>query len=73
MMIVGPQTATEHHSVARRKLGLSAEMARRATQAILVWADAPLTRREISRAIDLAEAYRLSWWDSLHIASAPTS
>jgi predicted nucleic acid-binding protein len=69
-MIVSPQVATEHHSVAQRKLKLPADTARRASHAILAWADAPLTRKEVTKAIDLAQAHQLSWWDSLHIASA---
>jgi predicted nucleic acid-binding protein len=69
-MTVSPQVASEHHSVAQRKLGLRPAAARQATEAILVWCDAPLTRTEIARALDLQAKFRTSWWDAAHLASA---
>jgi hypothetical protein len=53
MLIVSPHVATHHHRVATRKLGLSPEIVRWARQAILDFADAPLTRRDMVKAMDL--------------------
>ena len=69
-MIVSPQVAKEHHSVAQGKLGLPATAARRATEAILAWCDAPLTRAEIVSAFDIEARWRTSWWDAVNLASA---
>ena len=69
-MIVSPQVAKEHHSVAQRKLGLPQAVARQASEAILAWCDAPLTRAEIVMAFDIEARWRTSWWDAVNLASA---
>ena len=69
-MVVSPQVAKEHHSVAQRKLGLPQAAARRASEAILAWCDAPLTRVEIQRAFDIEARWKTSWWDAVNLASA---
>ena len=69
-MVVSPQVAKEHHSVAQRKLGLPQAAARRASEAILAWCDAPLTRAELERALDIEARWKTSWWDAVNLASA---
>jgi predicted nucleic acid-binding protein len=69
-MVVSPQVAKEHHSVAQRKLHLPQAAARRASEAILAWCDAPLTRSEIQRAFDIEARWKISWWDAVNLASA---
>lgn len=69
-MVVSPQVAKEHHSVAQRKLRLPQAAARQASEAILAWCDAPLTRAEIARAFDIEARWKTSWWDAVNLASA---
>jgi len=69
-LVVSPQVAKEHHSAAQRKLGLPQAAARLASEAILAWCDAPLTRSEIQRAFDIEARWKTSWWDAVNLASA---
>jgi predicted nucleic acid-binding protein len=60
----------ETRNVAVRKLKIEAEDAARAILGLLPWCTAPYGAEEIRRALALTKRWRLSWWDSLVIASA---
>jgi len=60
----------EARSVAVRKLKIGAEDAAQAILGLLPWCTAPHTSDEIREALMLSKQWRLSWWDSMLIASA---
>lgn len=70
MLTISPQVAAEARSVAVRKLKIEAEDAAKAILGLLPWCTAPFGADEVSRALQLVAKWRLSWWDSLIIASA---
>jgi predicted nucleic acid-binding protein len=52
---------------------LARAKAKEVVQAYAVWIDAPTTAGTITRAIDLSDLARLSFWDALIVASAEQS
>jgi predicted nucleic acid-binding protein len=62
--------AAEARSAAVRKLKIGAEDAAKAILSLLPWCTAPYGADEVRRALALQARWRLSWWDSLIIASA---
>jgi predicted nucleic acid-binding protein len=67
---MSPQVAAEARSVAVRKLKIGTEDAAKAILGLLPWCTAPYGADEVRRALALQARWRLSWWDSLLIASA---
>lgn len=70
MFTISPQVAAEARSVAVRKLKIKAEDAAKAILGLLPFCTAPYGPDEIRNALRLQARWRLSWWDSLMIASA---
>lgn len=70
MLTISPQVAAEARSVAVRKLKINAEDAAKAILGLLPFCTAPYGADEVRRALALQARWRLSWWDSLMIASA---
>lgn len=69
-LTISPQVCAEARGVAVRKLKIDADEAARAILGLLPWCTAPYGGDEVRRALALAKRWRLSWWDSLAIASA---
>ena len=69
-LTISPQVAAEARSVAVTKLKIRAEDAAQAILNLLPWCTAPFGPDEVRRALALQARWRLSWWDSLIIASA---
>lgn len=69
-LTISPQVCAEARSVAVRKLNLKTEDAAKAILGLLPFCTAPYGADEVRMALDLANKWRLSWWDSLIVASA---
>ena len=69
-LTISPQVCAEARSVAVRKLKIEAEDAAKAVLGLLPWCTAPYGADEVRRALGLVRNWRLSWWDSVIIASA---
>lgn len=69
-LAISPQVCAETKSVAERKLRIRPAEVRKIVLQLLPWCTAPQTGEEVRRALDLADRWRMSWWDSLILASA---
>lgn len=70
LLTISPQVCAEARNAAVKKLKMSVKDAHDAVLELLQWCTAPYGADEIRVAMQLEQRWRLSWWDSLLIASA---
>ena len=69
-LTISPQVCAEARNVAVARLKIGAEDAAKAILGLLPWCTAPYGAEEVAAALALTRKWRLSWWDSLIVASA---
>ncbi len=69
-LTISPQVCAEARSVAVKKLKIEAGDAAKAVLGLLPFCTAPYGAEEVRTALQLNAKWRLSWWESLIIASA---
>ena len=64
------QALSEFYSAATRKLSLAPQPAWEDVERYLAWRPAPIDAELLTRAREIEQRHRLSWWDSMIVAAA---